>query len=136
MATGTSGRPLKKSTEKIEGLKFIKEKKLKSKLSLGLKGIYKDCNRTECIEQPGGRQHIIPQNDPQELPSCEKSLKDDQCFIRFFSLWLLFRWPSLSLCPPFMLEEWLMVTYYLYWALITILERKRYFCGRMVPGKE
>ena len=28
MATSTSGRPLKKSTEKIEGLKFIKEKKI------------------------------------------------------------------------------------------------------------
>ena len=45
--------------------KFIKEKKFKSKLSLGLKDIYKDCNRTECIEQPGGRQHIIPQNNLQ-----------------------------------------------------------------------
>ena len=50
MATSMSVRPLKKSTEKIEGLKSIKEKKLKSKLSLGLKDIYKDCNRTECIE--------------------------------------------------------------------------------------
>ena len=50
MATSMSVRPLKKSTEKIEGLKSIKEKKLKSKLSLGLKDIHKDCNRTESIE--------------------------------------------------------------------------------------
>lgn len=56
--------------------------------------------------------------------------------MRFFSLGLIFRWPSLSFYSPFMLEEWFIVTYYLYLTLISILERKRDLCARMVSEKE
>lgn len=56
--------------------------------------------------------------------------------MRFFFLGLIFKWPSLSFYSPFMLEEWFIVTYYLYLTLISILERKRDLCARMVSEKE